>query len=166
MSNSEEAASLRARLANLPENPIPTWKQFINNLSEWLPLNGDQPFTFTSGVKSEPYAVYDDDDNETWTKETYSIDFEFDGSALTLIVNQGDNDDNWDVIVAGGEEQYEFIYTNFISPQNYFVSWAHYHLWCAENGGVDPLKAYYKLEDSTVESHLKTAKSMIEYAEY
>lgn len=160
----EEVASLRARLANLPAETIPSWNEFVDSLREWLPLNGSEPFTFTSEATADPHAVYDDDD-DTWTKEIYSIDFEFDGSALNLIINQGDVDGNWDVIAAGGEDEFGFIYANFISTRNYFVSWAHYHLWCVENGGIDPLEEYYRLEDSTVESHLKAAKSMIEYAE-
>jgi hypothetical protein len=167
MNIAEEVASLRTRLENIPKEAIPTWNEFVEGLSEWLPIAAGEPFTFTSEEVSDPHAVFDGD-NESWTTETYSVDFEFKENGtddLVVIVNQGDVDGNWDVIAAGGEEEFEFIYRNFLSSRPYFICWAEYHLWCAENGGVDPLENYYRLEDSTVEAHLKSAKDMISYAE-
>lgn len=166
MNLNEEITSLYERLESLPDEKIPTWNEFVDSLREWLPIDAGEPFTFTSEAVGDPHAVfYDDEGQSTWTKVSYSIDFQYDENGLQLIVNAGDIDGNWDAIISGGEEEFHSIYTYYISPRLYFISWAEYHLWCAENDGVDPLEEYYRLEDSTVESHLKEARSMIEYAE-
>ena len=153
-----------------PRNHAPeyTWKGFLDECANYIAeIAAGENFRFDSESDVERIPCWNDD-NETWSEYAYAYDLVRDGDGLSVIVNKFDGDCSWDEVDVLTEEcsdSFGRVFSDYFDTNHYFFGWAEYHLWCAENGGVDPLGSFYNSALSTVEGHLKAAEQNVKYLE-
>lgn len=158
-------------LADFDENPVNnapeyTWKEFWDVYAEHIPeINAGVHFRFDNECDVETIPYWDDD-NECWSEYAYAFDLVRDEDGLAIIVHEFDGDCSWDEVDSFTEDDSENFgpaFSGYFDTNHYFHGWAGYHMWCAVNGGVDPLNSFYNPALSTVENHLKAAEDNIKY---
>lgn len=149
----ERIAELRTaadNLASLVDYTV-SWDEFWKQFPLTVDINNE--FEISEGEGGDNYPVYDGDQ---WTQVCYSFDYGRDVGGLYIGVHEGDADGNWECVGECRGDNFQELYNEWFSMNLYFASWAEYHLWCAENGGVDPLEQFFD-HKPTVERHLEAA---------
>lgn len=159
-------------LADFDENPynsVPpfTWDEFWRNCSVFIPeFSSGKHFNFENQCDVETIPYWDDD-AETWSEYAYGFDLLRDEDGLAIIVHKFDGDCSWDEVDRLTEDERDNFcdaFSEYFDANHYFRGWAGYHIWCAQNGGVDPLKTLYDATSgSTIEKHLRAAEDNIKY---
>lgn len=154
MSYKKIIAILQKRLdAYIPTYETPTWGQYWQNMSMAIPeYHEDKLFRVDQENGYDALPMYD---GESWSSVVYAFDHVRDETGLYIVVNEGDVDGNWDVVEEIRENNFEENYnTHLRIAEDFFKGWCEYHLWCAKNGGADPLKQFINTNPS-VEDHIE-----------
>lgn len=109
------------------------------------------------------FASFDD----SWEKTAYGIDVKRTGDRIEITYNSVDVDGNWEYVASwdsetGTEEEWREFHRAYLSDdvREHAKGWAEYHIWCAENGGKDPLQDC--LRKATPKQH---AQHALDYAQ-
>jgi hypothetical protein len=165
MSIEARIAAVKQALEDYKKSFVPpaiTWDEFWEPYKAIIPqIASGENFTYENECDVE-FTPFYDDDIEKWRLFAYSFDLERnDDDGLCILIYYFDGDCSWEPFEQiTVEDDFSDAYNRFFNTDDYFIGWTEYHLWCAENGGVDPLKEFFH-SATTVENHLSAAEDTI-----
>jgi hypothetical protein len=156
-----DAATLNALTAELWEAfeasqamtkaTMPTFDEFWADVEDYVGIECDQAGDWT------PVPSGDGD----WGSMAECVEFQIEDGIRYIVVRDVDRSGNWDATYYNSEE-FTACYLAHLSTDEHFLGWGEYHLWCAENGGIDPLGEFFT-QPTTVQQHLDAVKDNIKY---
>lgn len=151
---------------------LPSFADIWESVAECLPESGrleSEEFGDWQPMRDDDHA---DDEDGGWRKVSYALDFDRNGEVMEgkrgpcIEARSCDDEGNKDFCSATfeGDPDWPFFYREYISSDDHFRNWCRYHLWCAENGGADPLEEYFSGPQS-VDRNLYDALTNLRYLE-
>jgi hypothetical protein len=166
MNIEDRIIAIQNAIAAPPVSPPVDWKAFIEAHKSIFPeIESGALFDYQSEIDIESIPEWDDD-AERWSTYAYTYDIGRNvEDGLYVSVRRFDGDCSWDEAEFFTEDEADSFaesYNMYFDPNQYFLGWAEYHLWCALNGGGDPLEDFFHKETS-IEDHVKAAEQNVKY---
>lgn len=133
--------------------PVPDFDEFWDDIKDCVGLTCDEAGDW------EPEWC---DDCNTWHMRAYCVEYQIDDGERCVVVRNVDQDGDWDTSYYS-ESEFHWVYRETILTDSYFYKWANYWLWCAQNGGIDPLEDSSKPKPLSVADCLEYAEDNLEY---
>jgi len=167
----ERISAVRAALVNVSSPKSVTWDEFWDMYSSFLPqIASGENFEYDDETDVETTPIWDEDvidERLGWSEYAYKFDIGLNSEdGLFVSVRRFDGDCTWDQVGYycendGSQKEFENAYTAYANLDDYFIGWAEYYCWCAENGCVDPLESFYNSANCTIENFVKAAEDNV-----
>lgn len=166
--NSELCQRIYAAEKAKPKKAPESWDEFWDGMKQFMPDGTDfeKPDTvfFDYFEAGDWQPEFCDDCN---TYHQYAYDYKYgrdEDGTLYIEVGTCDSDGDWDYSTFY-ESEWDYLYRDYLCPDNYFLAWANYYQWCHAEGKLDPLDDLYNRRDLTIEGMAEACEDNLKYLE-